>query len=103
MGVIYALTLHTQYCNVQKGQHGQNRCTSKPKLLMKVFLRFQKELQNRLNAQKNEYEAAITRHQNFIDQVERLQFDFVVMKLRHNKLECLSVVSFLQLEPDGGR
>ena len=31
--------------------------------------RFQKELQNRLNAQKSEYEAAITRHQNFIDQV----------------------------------
>ena len=33
------------------------------------LLRFQKELQNRLSVQKGEYEAAITRHQNFIDQV----------------------------------
>ena len=31
--------------------------------------RFQKELKSRLHTQKCEYEAAITRHQNFIDQL----------------------------------
>ena len=31
--------------------------------------RFQKELKQRLHTQKVEYEAAITRHQNFIDQL----------------------------------
>ena len=31
--------------------------------------RFQKEFKSRLHTQKCEYEAAITRHQNFIDQV----------------------------------
>lgn len=39
------------------------------KLSANFSSRFQKELKQRLHTQKGEYEAAITRHQNFIDQL----------------------------------
>ena len=39
------------------------------KLSANFSQKYQKELRQRLNSQKSEYEAAIHRHQNFIDQV----------------------------------
>ena len=41
------------------------------KLSANFSQKFQKELNQRLAAQKTEYEATITRHQNFIDQVRK--------------------------------
>ena len=40
------------------------------KLSANFSQKFQKELNQRLTAQKTEYEATIMRHQNFIDQVD---------------------------------
>ena len=44
------------------------------KLSANFSQKFQKELNQRLAAQKTEYEATITRHQNFIDQVNTVKF-----------------------------
>ena len=44
------------------------------KLSANFSQKFQKELNQRLTAQKTEYEATIMRHQNFIDQVDLTGF-----------------------------
>ena len=39
-----------------------------------MTVKFQKEMDMRLEQQKKEYDATVTRHQNFIDQVTKLVY-----------------------------
>ena len=58
------------------------------KLSANFSQKFQKELNQRLTAQKTEYEATIMRHQNFIDQVD-LRLDLLPFPEQRNSIGLL--------------
>ena len=59
------------------------------KLSANFSQKFQKELNQRLTAQKTEYEATIMRHQNFIDQVDLTDWIYVPFPEQRNSIGLL--------------